>query len=166
MELILTMAAVSKTKLAWRCVRTGDSPYFSLKSSFTCSRRITFSPSLLASSSSAKQKRVENNTPRFLLSPWKAHPTASTRVRVSVPPAPARRGGTSEAAALHLHLASPFGAVQRSYETLPDLHLPRAATAESILHPLCGAVNDCKLCKAMETQALRAANAPTSDIKE
>lgn len=49
---------------------------------------------------------------------------------------------------------------------LPNLHLPRAAMAESILHPLCGAGNDCKICKAMETQALSATNAPTSDIKE
>lgn len=147
-------------------MRMGDSPYFSLKSSFTCSRRITFSPSLLASSSSAKQKKTGNKTPRFFLVPWKTHPTVTRHDRVSAPMPPAWRGDTSEAAALRLHLASPFRAVQSSYKMLPNLHLPRAATAESILHPLCGAVNDCKICKATETQALSATNAPTSDIKE
>lgn len=79
------MAAVSKNKPAWRCVQLGDSPYFSLKSSFTCSRRITFSPSLLASSSSAKQKRTGNKTPHFFLSPWKTHPTVTAHNRASVP---------------------------------------------------------------------------------
>lgn len=165
MELILTMAAVSKNKLAWRCVQTGDSPYFSLKSSFTCSRRITFSPSLLASSSSAKQKRAENNT-LLLSEPLESPSHCLHTCQCLCPPAPVRRGDSSEAAALHLHLASPYRAVQRSYKTLPNLHLPRAAMAESILHPLCRAVNDCKLCKVMETQALSATNAPTSDIKE
>lgn len=38
--------------------------------------------------------------------------------------------------------------------------------AESILHPLCGAVNGCKIRKVTETQALSATNAPTGDIKE
>lgn len=77
-----------------------------------------------------------------------------------------RRRDTSEVVALRLQLVSPFRAVQSSYKMLPNLHLLRAATAESILHPLCGAVNDCKICKATETQALSATNAPTSDIKE
>lgn len=143
----------------------GDSPYFSLKSSFTCSRRITFSPSLLASSSSAKQKRAGNKTSRFFLTPRK--PTPPPRRCVSRHPSVrARRGDTSDAAALRLHLLSPFRAARGSYKMLPNLHLPHASMAESILHPLCGAGNDCKMCKAMETQALSATNAPTSDIKE
>lgn len=37
---------------------------------------------------------------------------------------------------------------------------------ESLLHPLCGAGNDCKICKAMETQTPSATNAPPSDIKD
>lgn len=37
---------------------------------------------------------------------------------------------------------------------------------ESLLHLLRGTGNDCKICKAMETQTPSATNAPPSDIKE
>lgn len=49
---------------------------------------------------------------------------------------------------------------------LSNLHLPHTYMNNSILHPLCKAVNDNTVSKAMEMQAHRVPSTPRSDIKE
>lgn len=117
-----------------------DSPYFSLKSSFTCSRRITFSPSLLASSSSAKARKNRGELNFFPSEPLENQTHRHRKASLSL--CPSMAWGHLRGVALCLHPATSFRAVQSSCKMLPDLHLPCAATSESILYLLCGAVND------------------------
>lgn len=73
-----------------------DSPYFSLKSSFTCSRRITFSPSLLASSSSAKARKNRGELNLFPSEPLENQSHWHNAGQDPCPSAPAWPGDTSE----------------------------------------------------------------------